>query len=115
MANIEGYASFLSQIEAADIPTVTTTAKDGAVLLKRLKAAVFSPRGNLMDYKADYLAVDSEFSNLVDRYNASKPNAEAVVTDLAGFAKTLVGYKLFKKPDETRKILQKHEKLITSA
>ena len=79
------------------------------------KDAVFSPRGNLNDYKVDYLAVDGEFSKLVDRYNASRPNAEAVITDLAGFAKKLVVYKLFKKPDETRKILQKHEKLITSA
>ena len=115
MSDIEENASFLGQIEAADISTMTMTAKESAVLLTRLKTTVFSPRGNLNDYKADYLAVDSEFSKLVDRYNSSRPNAEAVVSDLAGFAKTLVGYKLFKKPDETRKVLQKHEKLITSA
>jgi len=110
--NMDTRASFLSQLDAADVQSVKGTAIRAVTLIKQLQRAVFSPRGNLGDYKSDYLAVDTGFSKTIAEFSTAAPNVDAVLSDFSGFATTLVSYKLFKQPERTRSILQKHEALL---
>jgi hypothetical protein len=112
---IASRAAFLSQIDPPDIQNMTKAAIQAAALISRLQSTLLNPRGNLNDYKSDYLLVDSEYSRLVDNYQTLKSNSEAVISDLVGFVKTLVDSNLYKKPEETKKLLKKHEKLINQA
>jgi DNA-directed RNA polymerase subunit RPC12/RpoP len=90
------------------------TSRDIALKSAALLSAVTEPMGNMNDYKASVNRIYEDLTGLFQKYKASAPNPNSVVESLVGAATAVSTYQLFRTPDETQPILDKHKTLISA-